>query len=109
MTSLQKHKHTLILLSTNRIWFWLKDPTDDAVSQFNWGRDSIYGATILMGIGGATMVVISMTLVAYIVGPHTVSRCMMYHCKTSLIPRHRGGKGMPVTKGVSAWLNEWRV
>ena len=60
------------LLST-RIWFWVKDPTSDSASHFNWDRDSIYGATILLGAGGATVLVISMAKIAYLVGEYTVS------------------------------------
>ena len=56
-----------------RIWFWVKDPTDDNVSGFNWDRDSIYLATVLLGAGGATVLVISMARIAYLVGKHTVS------------------------------------
>ena len=51
----------------------MKDPTDDSTSQFNWSRDSVYGANILLGIGGAVVLVISMSMIAYLVGSYTVS------------------------------------
>ena len=60
-------------LQSPRIWFWVKDPTSDSASHFNWDRDSIYGATILLGAGGATVLVISMAKIAYLVGEYTVS------------------------------------
>ena len=50
----------------------MKDPTDDPVSKFNWSRDSIYGATILLGAGGAIVLVMSMAKIAYLVGPYRV-------------------------------------
>ena len=56
-----------------RMWFWVKAPTDDSTSHFNLERDSIYGATILLGAGGATILVISMAMISYLVGPYTVS------------------------------------
>lgn len=56
-----------------RIWFWVKDPTDDSTSHFNFYRDSIYGATMLLGAGGATVLVISMAKIAYLVGDYSVS------------------------------------
>ena len=60
---------------SNRIWFWIKDPTDDHTSSFNWSRDNVYGAMVLLGAGGATVLVISMAMIAYLVGKHTVSVC----------------------------------
>ena len=56
-----------------RMWFWVKAPTDDSTSHFNLERDSIYGATILLGAGGATILVISMAMISYLVGSYTVS------------------------------------
>ena len=68
-------KFTLMWACTHcpRIWFWVKDPTDDTTSHFNWYRDSIYGATMLLGAGGATVLVIAMARIAYLVGDYTVS------------------------------------
>lgn len=51
----------------------MKDATDDHTSAFNWSRDSIYGANILLGMGGAVVLVMSMAMIAYLVGPYTVS------------------------------------
>ena len=57
----------------DRIWFWVKAPTNDPTSPFNLSRDSIYGATILLGAGGAALLVLSMSMIAYTVGDFTVS------------------------------------
>ena len=56
-----------------RIWFWVKDPTDDSTSHFNWNRDNIYGATVLLGAGGATCLVMSLAFISYMIGRFTVS------------------------------------
>ena len=57
------------------MWFWLADASTATPTStgFKWPRDSIYGAVILLGAGGAFVNVISMTLVAYMVGPYVVS------------------------------------
>ena len=55
-----------------RIWFWIKDPTDDHTSQFNWGRDSIYIPTLLVGAGGSTLMVIGLTYISSLVGKYYV-------------------------------------
>ena len=54
------------------MWFWVKDPTQDNVSSFNFSRDSIYGAAILLGLGGATILTISMAMISYLIGENTV-------------------------------------
>jgi hypothetical protein len=51
----------------------VKDPTSDHTSAFNWSRDSVYGANILLGMGGAVVLVMSMAMIAYLVGPYAVS------------------------------------
>ena len=51
----------------------MKDPTDDPHSKFNWSRDSIYGAIVLLGAGGAIVLVITLAMVPYLIGPYTVS------------------------------------
>ena len=61
------------LYTCSRIWFWVKDASDDTSSHFNWSRDSIYGATILLGIGGATIIVLSLTMISQLVGKYAVS------------------------------------
>jgi len=62
---------------SDRIWFWVKDPTDDSTSAFNWSRDSIYGAAVLLGAGSITCLVMSLTFVSYVVGKYTVSHTFM--------------------------------
>jgi len=64
---------------TFRIWLWVKDPTDDDTSPFNWSRDSIYGATFLMGAGGATVLVISQSMIAYLIGQYAVRLCSVIY------------------------------
>lgn len=58
---------------SDRIWFWVKDPTDDHKSNFNWSRDNIYGAAVLLGAGSATCLVMSLSYISYAVGEYTVS------------------------------------
>lgn len=63
-------------LLLHRMWFWVADASSSATPPSNgfvWPRDSIYGAVILLGMGGAFVNVISMSLVAYVVGPYVVS------------------------------------
>ena len=60
-----------------RLWFWVKDATNDHTSAFDWSRDSIYGANILLGMGGAVVLVMSMAMIAYLVGPYTASLIFM--------------------------------
>ena len=60
------------MLFTHSVWFWVQDPTEDDISNFNLSRDSIYGATILLGVGGATILTISMTMISYLIGDNTV-------------------------------------
>jgi len=56
-----------------RIWLWVKDPTDDLTSIFNISRDNVYGAIFLLGLGGAIMLVNSMTMVSILIGEYAVS------------------------------------
>lgn len=55
------------------IWFWVKEPTDDSFSHFNWKRDSIYLAIILLGAGGAIVLVITLAMVPYLIGEYKVN------------------------------------
>lgn len=55
----------------------MKDATNDHTSAFDWSRDSIYGANILLGMGGAVVLVMSMAMIAYLVGPYTASLIFM--------------------------------
>ena len=56
-----------------RIWFWCADPTNDSTSAFNLGRDIIYGASILLGGGGAILYIMSLTYISSVIGKYTVS------------------------------------
>ena len=67
------HTHTHTHKYIHRIWFWVQDATEDSVSRFNLSRDSIYGAAILLGIGGATILTIAMTMISSLIGDNTVS------------------------------------
>ena len=40
---------------------------------FQWPRDSIYGAIVLLGGGGAIVNVMSMAMIAHNIGPYAVS------------------------------------
>ena len=52
----------------------MADPSPTvSAAVFKWPRDSIYGAIVLLGAGGAFVNVISMTLNAYMIGPYVVS------------------------------------
>ena len=64
----------------HRIWFWVKDPTDDHFSDFNISRDSIYGAIVLLGVGGATTLAIAMAMFSFLIGRYTVrmGRCQYF-------------------------------
>lgn len=62
----------------SRIWFWVKSPTNEHSAQFNWSRDSVYGATILLGVGGATIIVLSLTMISQFVGKFAVSTLFCY-------------------------------
>ena len=57
----------------HRLWFWLKEQTGDQSSRFEFARDNIYGAAILLGIGSATCIVIALSMIAQFVGEYTVS------------------------------------
>lgn len=60
-----------------RIWFWVKEPTSEHFAMFNWSRDSVYIATILLGMGGTTILVLSMAMISHLVGEFAVS---VYRC-----------------------------
>ena len=64
----------------NRIWFWVKDPhSSDGTGHcdFNFRRDEIYGATILLGAGGAAVLVISLSKISHLVGDYAVNALCM--------------------------------
>ncbi len=50
----------------------MKDPTNDTGSHFNWSRDCIYIALVLLGAGGAILIVISLSMIAFLVGEYKV-------------------------------------
>ena len=51
----------------------MKEPTQDQTSHFNWSRDSIYIALILLGAGGAIVVVIALSMIAFLVDEFKVN------------------------------------
>ena len=55
------------------MWFWVAPQALESSKSFLWPRDSIYGAIVLLGAGGAITNVLSMVLVAYQIGPYSVS------------------------------------
>lgn len=58
---------------TYRIWFWVKDPTNVSPgTTFSVARDNVYVAIVLLGIGGATVLVLSYTMISQLVGKYTV-------------------------------------
>ena len=61
-----------------RMWFWLKEQTGDQSSHFEFTRDNIYGATILMGIGTIMCWVVAAFLIAELVGQSEVSFTMSF-------------------------------
>lgn len=64
----------MFIISTCSIFFWVKDSTTaDTSSHFDWRRDSIYIATLLLGSGGAIVVVIALSMVAFLVQDYKVS------------------------------------
>ena len=56
------------------MWFWVQ-PTysGHGSSDFHWKRDCIYIAIILLGIGGATVMVLSLSMISILIGDFTVS------------------------------------
>ena len=62
----------LSLLSCYSIWFWVQERTDDHSSAFNLSRDSVYGAIILLGVGGAIVLAIAMAMFSYLIGDYLV-------------------------------------
>ena len=56
------------------MWFWVQPVYGDhESSNFYWKRDCIYIAIILLGIGGATLMVLSLSMVSILIGEFTVS------------------------------------
>ena len=56
------------------MWFWLQPSYPDHKQvAFYWKRDIIYIAVILLGIGGATLMVISLSMISILIGEFSVS------------------------------------
>ena len=62
----------MISYSSIRMWFWVQ-PVSQSESTFHLSRDSIYIAIILLGLGGATLMVLSLSMVSMLVGEYSVS------------------------------------
>ena len=70
---------SFLIFGVYSIWLLLKQPTNDSTSSFNWNRDNIYIAIILLGLGGATLMVISLSMISLLIGQYSVSD---YQCRT---------------------------
>ncbi|CAI7994339.1 Major facilitator superfamily domain-containing protein 12 [Geodia barretti] len=54
------------------IWFWVKEPSQVSPQVvFNAARDNVYLAIVLLGVGGATVLVLSYTMISQVVGKYT--------------------------------------
>ena len=67
------HLKAVQLLHACRFWFLFKSATNDRTASFNWSRDSIYIAVILLGVGGSTIMVISLSMISMLIGEYSVS------------------------------------
>lgn len=55
------------------IWFWVKDPSGVSPGTiFSVARDNVYLAIVLLGMGGATVLVLSYTMISQLVGRYSV-------------------------------------
>ena len=55
------------------IWFWVKEPSGVGRDvTFNVARDNVYLAIMLLGMGGATVLVLAYTMISQVVGKFTV-------------------------------------
>jgi len=50
----------------------VQERTEDHSSAFNLSRDSVYGAIILLGVGGAIVLAIAMAMFSYLIGDYLV-------------------------------------
>ena len=59
------------------IWFWVKEPSGvDSDVTFSVARDNVYVAIVLLGMGGAAVLVLAYTMISQVVGKFTVRlRC----------------------------------
>lgn len=59
------------------MWFWVQpEHGDHEDSNFYWNRDCIYIGILLLGMGGATLMVLSLSMVSILIGDFTVSQFM---------------------------------
>ena len=63
-----------IIFSACSIWFWVQDEPSNAVE-----RVTVYGSTVLLGAGGSTLLVTSLSMVADLIG-NTVVRTLCTLC-----------------------------
>ena len=64
------------------------DPTDDSHSAFNIHRDIIYGATALLGVGGAMCIVISYSRITLLIGKFRVSMSALPYIYINYLHAH---------------------
>ena len=57
------------------MWFGLQRETTGITDLFNWRRDDIYIAVILLGAGGTAISVMSLSFIALLVGEYSVGIC----------------------------------
>ncbi len=53
------------------MWFWVQ-PATVANGNFDWSRDQIYIAIILLGLGGACLMVLSLSMISILIGEYSV-------------------------------------
>ncbi len=84
------------------MWFWLQPSyPDHKYVAFYWKRDIIYIAVILLGIGGATLMVISLSMISILIGEFSVSEEVYeVDIKSSLLLFY-------FTQGSSAFVYGW--
>ena len=69
--------HVNILNFSHRIWIWVQ-PAHYSDHAFYWSRDSIYIAIILLGLGGAVLMVLSLSMISMLVGEYSVRSSVIY-------------------------------
>lgn len=76
------------MCNVSRIWFWVQDIPKSTVQEV-----FLYGATVLIGGGGATILVTSLSMVADLIGPAVVS---LTNIRTSHVKIHKHNNIMTV-------------
>ncbi len=61
-----------LILPFHRIWFWVQDPPHKNMAM----NILLYGSTVLIGAGGSTLLVTSLSMVADLIGCTVVRRVM---------------------------------